>query len=365
MSCPACSRRFLGVFIDSVGGLPTSLRPQHPRLPHVAASKARSRAFSTRPALRFTGSLRFPDASRIDGTDHGSQDDAAPSNLSPEPRVEQASADTGGAEAPAAPGAGADPDPAELRKELGLASEAEDDVQSRLWELTGGLSGAKPYPSKEEKMRKKRERRANETPGKTEKSEGVGKQIADLVAQGGVSRVRNKSHDAGKKAKKSSKDRTPWVVQKEALKEKFSGEHWNPRKKLSPDAMEGIRSLHRSDPRMYSTPVLANEFKISPDAVRRILKSKWQPSEEEQEDRMRRWEKRGEKIWKVQVEKGVKPPKKWRVKGVGSVKGGKDAVPAWKQRGRRRAQDEDNDFTRPRGRGANYGDEGGWSDRIL
>ncbi|KAH7061211.1 hypothetical protein B0J12DRAFT_553139, partial [Macrophomina phaseolina] len=72
-----------------------------------------------------------------------------------------------------------------------------------------------------------------------------------------------------------------WMVQKEALKEKFGKEGWQPRKKLSPDAMDGIRQLHASDPDTYTTPVLANEFKVSPEAIRRILKSKWRPKEEE------------------------------------------------------------------------------------
>ena len=38
-------------------------------------------------------------------------------------------------------------------------------------------------------------------------------------------------------------------------------------------------------------------FKVSPEAIRRILKSKWEPNEEEQERRAERWERRGEKIW--------------------------------------------------------------------
>ncbi|KAF8707864.1 hypothetical protein RHS03_03848, partial [Rhizoctonia solani] len=44
--------------------------------------------------------------------------------------------------------------------------------------------------------------------------------------------------------------------------------------------MEVLRALHASDPVQYRTPVLANKFKISPEAVSRILKSKWRPSPE-------------------------------------------------------------------------------------
>ena len=108
----------------------------------------------------------------------------------------------------------------------------------------------------------------------------------------------------------------PWAIQKRALKEKFGEQGWMPRKRLSPDALEGIRTLHAQYPETYSTPVLAERFKVSPEAIRRILKSKWRPSEPEEEERKRRWEKRGENIWTEMNEKGIKPPKKWREKGI-------------------------------------------------
>jgi hypothetical protein len=63
--------------------------------------------------------------------------------------------------------------------------------------------------------------------------------------------------------------------------------------------------------------MLAKEFKVSPEAIRRILKSKWRPTAEEAAARNERWTKRGEKIWTRLVELGVKPPKKWRDMGVG------------------------------------------------
>jgi hypothetical protein len=121
-------------------------------------------------------------------------------------------------------------------------------------------------------------------------------------------------------------------VQKEALKEKLRGEAWNPRKKLSPDTMEGIRHLNITQPDKFTTPVLAEHFKVSPEAIRRILKSKWRPSDEEYEARMERWNKRGERIWSNLVEMGVKPPKKWREMGVGRAQNGE--VPRWKSRSR-------------------------------
>ncbi|MCJ1298412.1 Required for respiratory growth protein 9 mitochondrial [Hypocenomyce scalaris] len=117
------------------------------------------------------------------------------------------------------------------------------------------------------------------------------------------------------------REREVWQTQKSALAAKFGSQGWAPRKRLSPDALDGIRALHSQYPDRYTTPVLADQFKISPEAVRRILKSKWRPSEEEEEHRRQRWDKRGEVIWGQMVEIGIKPPKKWREMGVGISKG--------------------------------------------
>lgn len=126
-----------------------------------------------------------------------------------------------------------------------------------------------------------------------------------------------------------------WQVQKAALEAKFADAGWHPRKRLSPDTLEGIRALRTSDPHTFTTPVLAEHFKISPEVIRRILKSKWQPSEDEVEARRERWERRGVRKWSELAEQGVRPPKKWREMGVGSVKGSPDEKPAWKRGGRR------------------------------
>lgn len=120
-----------------------------------------------------------------------------------------------------------------------------------------------------------------------------------------------------------------WQIQKKAHERKFKGESWKPKKRVSPDALEGIRALHAKDPVQFSTPVLANQFKISPEAIRRILRSKWRPTEEEQENRIARWDRRGEKKWSEMVKLGMKPPKKWREMGVGRPKPGH--LPAWKK----------------------------------
>ncbi|KAJ5281817.1 Required for respiratory growth protein 9 [Penicillium angulare] len=97
-----------------------------------------------------------------------------------------------------------------------------------------------------------------------------------------------------------------WQIQKQALSQKFPA-GWNPSKKLSPDALDGIRQLHASAPEQFTTAVLAEEFKISPESIRRILKSKWRPSGEEVESRRKRWEKRHERIWSHMAELGLRP----------------------------------------------------------
>ncbi|KAL9001380.1 MAG: hypothetical protein Q9169_000271 [Polycauliona sp. 2 TL-2023] len=112
--------------------------------------------------------------------------------------------------------------------------------------------------------------------------------------------------------RRSSSKRETWQVQKDAISSKFGSAGWTPRKRLSPDALEGIRALHAQFPDKFSTPVLANQFEVSAEAIRRILKSKWRPSDEESTSRRQRWDKRGERIWGQMVALGVKPPKKWR-----------------------------------------------------
>ncbi|KAL1838980.1 hypothetical protein VTJ49DRAFT_2025 [Mycothermus thermophilus] len=111
------------------------------------------------------------------------------------------------------------------------------------------------------------------------------------------------------------KKKPHWMIQKEALKKKFP-EGWNPRKRLSPDAVIGIRLLHKQFPEEYTTEVLSQKFEVSPEAIRRILRSKWTPSPEEDEDRQRRWFERGKKVWSNWAALGKKPPRKWRAEGI-------------------------------------------------
>ncbi|OCH86813.1 hypothetical protein OBBRIDRAFT_796830 [Obba rivulosa] len=85
------------------------------------------------------------------------------------------------------------------------------------------------------------------------------------------------------------------VKHREAIKKDFP-EGWAPPRRLSREAMEGLRQLHKMDPEQYTTPVLASKFRISPEAVRRILKSNWQPTSEQRAKLLER-ERRSREEW--------------------------------------------------------------------
>lgn len=66
---------------------------------------------------------------------------------------------------------------------------------------------------------------------------------------------------------------------------------WNPTRKLNRQQMQDLRTIKDLLPQ-YKTIDLANMFKISPEAVRRILKSSWVPNEKDAEDLKLRQDKR-------------------------------------------------------------------------
>ncbi|KAL7799805.1 hypothetical protein V8C37DRAFT_365530 [Trichoderma ceciliae] len=111
------------------------------------------------------------------------------------------------------------------------------------------------------------------------------------------------------------RNKEPWQIQKAALKEKFP-DGWQPRKRLSPDALAGIRALNAQFPDVYTTDALADKFQVSREAIRRILKSNWRPSVVEEEDRQQRWFRRGKQVWEQKAALGIKPPQRWRMEGI-------------------------------------------------
>lgn len=164
--------------------------------------------------------------------------------------------------------------------------------------------------------------------------------------------------------------REQWMVQKDAIQRKFGDEAWAPKKRLSPDTLEAIRTMHKSDPDKFSTPLLAEQFKVSAEVIRRILRTKWQPDEEEVLDRQERWARRGERIWTKQAELGVRPPKKWREMGVANT-GEAGVAPKYKKNAHTRDKygEQPKHFVAQR-RGASsgsvdFGYKKPFSDRIL
>merc|ERR1712093_118642 len=81
----------------------------------------------------------------------------------------------------------------------------------------------------------------------------------------------------------SRRSRPAWQAHREAMRAKFP-EGWNPPRKVSRSDMNTIRRLHAIDRTEWSTPALASHFKISPEAVRRVLSSKWLSEEEMEEE---------------------------------------------------------------------------------
>lgn len=97
--------------------------------------------------------------------------------------------------------------------------------------------------------------------------------------------------------KKAIRKPTPAAARlhRERMKRSFP-EGWSPPHKLSRQAMDGLRVLHAHDPETFSTPMLAERFRISPEAARRILRAKWEPSPE-QRARLLRREMREKETW--------------------------------------------------------------------
>jgi hypothetical protein len=218
-------------------------------------------------------------------------------------------------------------------------AEGEDSVLSMIENMEGpALSNAKSKPPKHEKLSnedfaaKKAERKAAREAKMKETSQLKTKEYQSARDK----RINNTANEPPKPKPK----REDWQVQKAANLNKFGDAVWQPRKRLSPDTLEGIRALHASDPATYSTETLSNQFEVSAENIRRILKSKWRPNDEEREERSARWERRGVRKWTEMAELGERPPRRWREMGVGSVKGEPERRPGWKRGGGRKVERE-------------------------
>lgn len=285
MSCPSCSRRILQLFVREATGI---------HLPaHSSATSFRNRYRLPQQSSSLQTPLRLHNAfSQRRRISTVSAADDADSNDAQSHAISDVSAEEGQSDEPA--------NIAKINKRI-----------SKNKETKKSASDKKPKAIPEKKNASK-ERSDTASASSSKTSPNSDPKVTGQAPQ-------------QPKAK-----REQWQIQKEALQEKFKGEAWKPRKRLSPDAIDAIRAFHVQDPEQFSTAALAEKFKVSPEAIRRILKSKWRPSEEEQEDRLRRWDKRGQTIWAKQVEMGIRPPKKWREMGIGKAEPGK--APKWKWR---------------------------------
>ncbi|MCJ1472214.1 Required for respiratory growth protein 9 mitochondrial [Lambiella insularis] len=205
-----------------------------------------------------------------------------------------------------------------IHKGADVREETRYDRQEIPWEVTASdtcESTELKYSSTKLRPRKPTPRVTRTNIARTSTLEGSS---TNTRPQNATNRVKPQIISTAKRTKPVT-PQEPWGIQKTALEEKFGEKGWVPRKRLSPDALEGIRALHAQYPQDFSTSALADQFKVSPEAIRRILKSKWRPNEDEDVSRRKRWEKRGETIWNQMAQLGVRPPKKWREIGVGSL----------------------------------------------
>lgn len=112
-------------------------------------------------------------------------------------------------------------------------------------------------------------------------------------------RFQDKVHQTERNIRKSSPE---WLKRKESLVQRYG--HWNPTRKLSRQQMQDIRSLKGQMPYM-KTIDFANHFRVSPEAIRRILRSNWIPNDKEEELLQMRNAKRKEKRKKKTGQKKV------------------------------------------------------------
>ncbi|KAJ2784180.1 Required for respiratory growth protein 9 mitochondrial, partial [Coemansia javaensis] len=79
-----------------------------------------------------------------------------------------------------------------------------------------------------------------------------------------------------------------WQRRKIEMRLKHGGTGWEPEKKIAVSSMEKIRLLNAEFPEQWTMERLSEQFKVSQESIRRILKSKFRPSAEQVAERERR-----------------------------------------------------------------------------
>ncbi|KAG8978317.1 Required for respiratory growth protein 9 mitochondrial, partial [Tulasnella sp. 427] len=123
-----------------------------------------------------------------------------------------------------------------------------------------------------------------------------------------------------------------YIAHRATMKRKFP-DGWNPPKKLSRQLMDDMRSMKSVNPEKFTTDVLAAHFRVSPEAVRRILKSKWTPDAKRGEELQQRDDdKRAQTLEYYQKLRERRKVAREKNRQRNDVRGSSDAGVAWKQR---------------------------------
>ncbi|GAA5911262.1 mitochondrial ribosome assembly protein RRG9 [Sporobolomyces salmoneus] len=142
-----------------------------------------------------------------------------------------------------------------------------------------GLERTEEERRKDEVVRRRIERRLEEKREKERVKEG--KEWERLTGSA-ISSSSNDSEGGGEG--KEGKELPEWKRHQLTLRSKFPG-GWAPPKRISREAMDLLRTLHSVDPEANSVTTLSEKFKISKEAVRRVLKSRFELSRKEREKR--------------------------------------------------------------------------------
>ncbi|KAJ2777828.1 Required for respiratory growth protein 9 mitochondrial [Coemansia interrupta] len=89
-----------------------------------------------------------------------------------------------------------------------------------------------------------------------------------------------RSDEAKKRMQERLKDSSleGWQRRKIELKLKLGDSAWEPAKKIAVSSMEKIRLLNSEFPDVWTMKRLSDQFKVSQETIRRILKSKFRPT---------------------------------------------------------------------------------------
>ncbi|KAJ2706837.1 Required for respiratory growth protein 9 mitochondrial [Coemansia sp. IMI 203386] len=89
-----------------------------------------------------------------------------------------------------------------------------------------------------------------------------------------------------------------WKRRKIELKLKLGNDGWEPTKKIAVSSMEKIRLLNAEFPEVWTMKRLSDQFKVSQETIRRIIKSKYRPNADkiEKREQKRRTQMRSYKL---------------------------------------------------------------------